>query len=118
MTKWIAPVIRLYLGQLTPEAVLAAADDLNENASPERVDLGDDQTVAQRELVKRGLTKKGQICQANFFSGELALQRGAKDEATRLFQLALTGCSKDFIEYGGANAELKALGENPPHTEQ
>jgi lipoprotein NlpI len=27
MTKWPAPVIRLYLGQLTPEAVLAAADD-------------------------------------------------------------------------------------------
>lgn len=27
MTKWPAPVVRLYLGQMTPEAVLAAADD-------------------------------------------------------------------------------------------
>src|SRR5262249_26315514 len=27
MTKWPAPVIRLYLGESTPEAVLAAADD-------------------------------------------------------------------------------------------
>src|SRR5262249_3331617 len=27
MTKWPGPLIRLYLGQGTPEAVLAAADD-------------------------------------------------------------------------------------------
>jgi hypothetical protein len=26
MTKWPAPVIRLYLGQMTPDSVLAAAD--------------------------------------------------------------------------------------------
>ena len=32
MTWWPAPVIRLYLGQLTPEALLAAADDANPRA--------------------------------------------------------------------------------------
>jgi tetratricopeptide (TPR) repeat protein len=86
MTKWPAPVFRLYLGQLTPEAVLAAADD------PE------------------SSTKNDRVCEVNFYSGELALQRGAKDEATRLFRSAASGCPKRFIEYEGAVAELKALG--------
>lgn len=86
MTKWPAPVIRLYLGQLTPEAVLNAADDPD------------------------ATTKKDRICEANFYSGELALQRGAKEKATKLFELAAKGCPKSFIEYDSAIAELKALG--------
>jgi tetratricopeptide (TPR) repeat protein len=89
MTKWPAPVIRLYLGQLTPEAVLAAADDPDSE------------------------TKKGQECETNFYTGELALQRGDKDGATRLFRLATAGCPKSFIEYDGAVAEIKALGLQP-----
>jgi lipoprotein NlpI len=84
-----APVIRLYLGQLTPEAVLAAADDPD------------------------ATTKKGQVCEANFYSGELALRQGKKDEATGLFRRATADCPKPFFEYDGANAELKALGKNP-----
>jgi lipoprotein NlpI len=58
MTKWPGPVIRLFLGQITPAAVLAAAD----NPNPE--------------------TQKGQVCEANFFSGDLALQRGASAHAS------------------------------------
>jgi tetratricopeptide (TPR) repeat protein len=90
MTKWPAPVIRLYMGQLTPEAVLAAADDT-------------DPTV-----------KRGHVCEANFYSGELVFQQGNKDEATRLFRLAVADCPKDSIAYESANAELKALGTSPP----
>ncbi len=86
MTQWPAPLIRLYLGQLTPEAVLAAAD-------------GPDPT-----------TNKGRNCEANFYGGELSLQRGAKDEAARLFRLAAADCPKSFIESDDANAQLKALG--------
>ena len=89
MTKWPGPVIRLYLGQLTPEAVLAAAEDPN------------------------AATKLGRICEANFYGGELALQQGKKDEAMRLFRLAATDCDKSFIEYEGAQAELKTLGVSP-----
>ena len=86
MTEWPAPIIRLYLGQMTPEAVLAAADDPDVN------------------------TRKRQVCDANFFIGELALQRGAKDEAVRLFRLAAAGCE----ETGGvATIELKALRAQP-----
>jgi lipoprotein NlpI len=87
MTKWPAPVIRLYLGQMTPEAVLAAAADHADAA-----------------------TKKGQVCEANFYSGQLALQKGAKEDATRLFRLAAADCPKGFIEWSAAKAELKALG--------
>jgi tetratricopeptide (TPR) repeat protein len=87
-TKWPAPVIRLYLGQLTPGAVLAAADDRSPN------------------------TKKGHVCEANFYSAQLALQQGAKAEAWRLFQLAAADCPKEFVEWPAANAELRALSEN------
>jgi lipoprotein NlpI len=89
MTKWPAPVIRLYLGQLTAEAVLAAADDPN----PE--------------------IKRGRICEANFYGGELALLNGAGGDAVRLLKLAASDCPKTFIEYDGASAELKLLGERP-----
>ena len=89
MTKWPAPVIRLFLGQTTPEAVLAAADDPNAK------------------------TKQGKVCEANFYTAELALQRRAKDEATRLLRRAATECGNGFTERAAANAELKALGANP-----
>jgi lipoprotein NlpI len=87
-TKWPAPVIRLYLGHLTPAAVLAAADAPNAD------------------------TKKGQVCEANFYSAQLALQQGAKAEAARLFHLAVADCPKGFVEWPAASAELRALGES------
>ena len=89
MTKWPAPVIRMFMGQMTPAAVLAAADD------------------------PTATTKKGQVCEANFYSGELALRNGAKDEALRLFRMAAADCPKSFNEWDAANAELKALGVAP-----
>ena len=89
MTKWPAPVIRLYLGQITPEAVLAAADNPNSD------------------------TKKDQVCEANFYTAEMFLQQGKREDATRLLQLAAADCPKKFTEYEGAIAELKALGVNP-----
>jgi lipoprotein NlpI len=89
MTTWPAPVIRLYLGEMTPEAVLAAADDPHAE------------------------TKARQICEADLLMGELALLRGPKDEAVRLFRLALTHCRKNTNPWTDAGAELKALGASP-----
>jgi lipoprotein NlpI len=89
MTKWPAPVIRLFLGETTPAAVLTAADDPDAN------------------------TKRGQVCEANFYSGELALQKGAKDEAAHLFRLAVEGCPSEFAEGPAGSAELNALDKNP-----
>jgi tetratricopeptide (TPR) repeat protein len=89
MTKWPAPVVRLYLGEMTPEAVLAAADDAD----------------AQ--------TGREQVCEANFYSGELVLMQGANEKAARLFRLAAADCPKNFTEWSAANAELRALGVTP-----
>jgi lipoprotein NlpI len=89
MTAWPAPVIRMFLGQMPPAAVLAAADDPD------------------------GMKKKGQVCEAIFYTGELALRQGAKNEAARLFRLAAGDCPRTFIEWFAANAELKALGVAP-----
>jgi lipoprotein NlpI len=88
MTKWPAPVIRLYLGELTPADVLAAADDRNADI------------------------KRDRVCEANLFIGELALQQGKNEEAARLFRLAAGDCPQHFVEWYAARAELKALGED------
>jgi lipoprotein NlpI len=89
MTKWPAPVIRMYLDQMTPTAVLAAADDPN------------------------AAKKIGQVCEANFYSGEWALRQGAKDEAARRFRVAARDCPKTLIEANAAVIELKRLGATP-----
>ena len=89
MKVWPAPVVKLFMDQMTPAAVIAAAD-------------GPDAT-----------TKKGRVCEAYFYSGEFSLTKGSKDEATRLFRLAASDCSHSFLEWEAANAELKALGVAP-----
>jgi lipoprotein NlpI len=88
MTKWPAPIVRLYLGKITPADANAAAEDPNTDI------------------------KKGQVCEANFYSGKLALQRGRKDDAKHLFELAVAECPRSFLEYGAANAELRTLRPN------
>jgi lipoprotein NlpI len=85
MTKWPAPIVRLYLGQITLADANSAAEDPN---------------VA---------VKKGQVCEANFYGGKLVLQHGKKDEAKRLFELAAAECPRSFLEYGAANADLRTL---------
>jgi lipoprotein NlpI len=85
MSKWPAPVVRLFLGEATPADVLAAAND------PDPA------------------TRRGQLCEANFYNGEFALQQGDKQEAARLFRLAAAGCSHEFVEAASANSELAAL---------
>jgi lipoprotein NlpI len=81
MTRWPAPVVRLYLGELTLPQTLAAAKGT--------ADL---------------------VCEVNFYAGELALAKNKKDEAVRLFQTAAAGCPAGLIEEVSAKAELKALG--------
>jgi lipoprotein NlpI len=86
MSKWPAPVVRLFLGETTPAAVLAAAED------PDPA------------------TRTGQMCEANFYNGEFALlQQGDRKEATRLFRLAAAGCPRQFVEGISAMSELAAL---------
>src|SRR6266700_1986452 len=86
MSAWPAPVIRLFLDQATSAGVLAAAND----SDPK--------------------TKQRQVCEANFYGGELALLRGEREEAARLFRLAASDCPRGSTEWSGASAELRALG--------
>jgi len=89
MTRWPAPVVRYYLGEITAEQLLAAADNPNADV------------------------RKRQVCDANFYSGELDLQQGRRADATQHLQFAVASCSKGFAEYEGAIAELKTLGASP-----
>jgi hypothetical protein len=91
MTKWPAPIIHMFLGQVTPAAVLIAADDPDAR------------------------TKKDQLCEANFYIAEFALQQGTNEEATRRFRVAAADCPHrfNFVEGAAAYAELKALGVSP-----
>lgn len=85
MTKWPAPIINLFLGTKTPEQVLDAAND----PDPRK--------------------RKGQLCEAHFYAAELTLQRGSREEALRLFDLAVADCPKTFIEKQAADFELSSL---------
>jgi lipoprotein NlpI len=87
MTVWPAPVIQLFMEQLTPAALLAAADD------PDTA------------------RKQAKVCDAIFYSGEFSLVKGLKDEATRLFRQAAGDCAQNYK--AAAVAELKALGVVP-----
>ncbi|HXO01808.1 MAG TPA: tetratricopeptide repeat protein [Stellaceae bacterium] len=89
MTVWPAPVVRLFLGQMTSEAVLAASDD-------------PDPTI-----------KRGHICETNFYTGELALLHDDRETATRLFSAATGDCPSSWSEWEAADAELKSLGMTP-----
>ena len=89
MTVWPAPLIRLYLGDATLNDVIEKAKDPDEKKSRE------------------------QLCEAHFYGGEWELQRGAKDDAIRLLRLASQKCPANFMEFGSARAELKALGIAP-----
>jgi lipoprotein NlpI len=90
MARWPAPIVRMFLGRMTPAEVLAAAGDPN------------------------AAKQAGQVCEANFYSGEWALRQGKKDEAGPLFKIAARDCPRTFIERDASIAELKALGDAIP----
>ena len=85
MTVWPAPVIRHFLGELNIEQTYGAAFDTDPK------------------------TKTAQTCEANFYSGELALLKKNKNEAQRLLKLAAGECPPSFIELTAAVAELIPL---------
>jgi lipoprotein NlpI len=82
MTIWPGPIIRHFLGEFTAAQTLAAAAD----EDPKK--------------------RQAQTCEANFYSGEFALLKKNKAEATRLFKLASNDCPLTFIESTAAIAEL------------
>jgi len=87
MKAWPAPVIRLFVGEIKQDAVLAAADDANPTV------------------------KQAHTCEANFYGGQYALIEGQRDEAQRLFETAAKDCPAGFLEGIAAIAELKGMGQ-------
>jgi lipoprotein NlpI len=85
MTMWPAPVIRHFLGELNVEQTIKAAAD----ADPK--------------------TKQAQTCEANFYSGELALLKKNRKDAQRLLKLASDECPPSFVESSAAIADLILL---------
>jgi lipoprotein NlpI len=81
MTTWPAPVIRLFLGQSTPDAVMAASDDPDPT------------------------TKRGHVRDANYYTGEVALLHGDHDGAVKLFSAASADCPSRWTEWEAADAE-------------
>jgi lipoprotein NlpI len=80
-TQWPFAAIELLLGRRTPEATMAAARS------------GD------------------QRCEAHYYIGEWQLMHDARADAIASFRHAAETCKRNFTEYYGAVAELKALGE-------
>lgn len=85
MTAWPAPIIRQLLGELSAEQTVAAA------SSPDPQ------------------VKTAQTCEANFYSGEIALLKKNKKDAHRMLKLAADNCPPSFVESTAALAELIPL---------
>ena len=83
--QWPWPVVAHYLGQLDAEKVLATADS-SESAK----------------------MRHDQACEANFYLGTIST-KGKEADAQRLLRAAAEECPKGFVEYAGANAELRRL---------
>ena len=87
--RWPAPIVGLFLGSNTPEAVQKAAVDLN--------------VVRQRD----------QRCEANFYIAQWHLLHGASAAAAALLRDARAMCPSSFIEHEGAVVELRRLEKTP-----
>jgi tetratricopeptide (TPR) repeat protein len=88
MKAWPAPIVRLFLGQSSPAATLAAAHDPNVT------------------------TQRLQVCLANYYTAEYYVLQGSKDEAARRYALAAHDCP-DLLQREPARAGLRSLGAQP-----
>jgi lipoprotein NlpI len=82
---WPRPVVGLYLGQLSPEAVRAAART-GEGREPHDHD-----------------------CEATFYLAEYQILRNEKDLALEMLKNSVNSCPKDFYEFYSAKVELSRL---------
>ena len=89
LTAWPAPLVRLFLGETSLAAALAAAHV-------------PDVTRSRRK-----------VCDVNLYGAEFAILQGRNDEALELYRLAAGECPSDFIEWTAANAALRELGVTP-----
>jgi hypothetical protein len=81
--------------------MVACREALNSGklTGPEQAVAYSNRGVSRRQNDPDPFKKKDQICEANFYSGELSLAKGLKEEATRLFRLAASECPHGFNEW-------------------
>lgn len=85
MTKWPAPVIQLFLGKISSDAVLQAAADKDPEKSAK------------------------QQCQANFYIAEYQAFHGQSETARKTFRQAAENCNPNYFLYvKSAQEELKS----------
>ena len=86
-TRWPGPIVAMYLGQITPQALVEAARDPDPTAQRERQ------------------------CEAFFYAGEQLMLAGQREAAARMFQSAVATRVTSYYEYASAKAELRRLGQ-------
>ena len=82
---WIAPVVKMLAGRITPSECLTAAEDKDEEKN------------------------KSKLCEAYYFIGQLHLIRREARAATECFEKCLATGQTLYLEYTGAEAELERL---------
>lgn len=86
LSKWPGPVIQLFLGNATTEAVLQAASDKDPGKSSE------------------------QQCEANFYIAEYQAFHGQREAAKKNFRLTGETCNRNYFLYvKSAQEDLKSL---------
>ncbi|MGB6535648.1 MAG: tetratricopeptide repeat protein [Xanthobacteraceae bacterium] len=85
-SQWPWPVVALFLGTMTPDAVAAAAQSANDTT-----------------------TRSGQVCEADFYTGIYQAASGNKSAAQPLLQAAAAACPADYLERKMAPLELTRL---------
>jgi lipoprotein NlpI len=78
-------IVSLFLEKTTPDALFLAA----KSSDPKK--------------------QKENLCEAQYYLGQHNLLRGNNSEARKLFSTAVETCPTSFVEYSGAQAELKRL---------
>jgi len=86
LTRWPGPVVALFLGQITPQAMIAAARDPDPSMQRER------------------------HCEAYFYAGEFYLIQGQRAAAVEMFQSAVATAVTSLFEHSSAKGELRRLG--------
>ena len=84
MNAWPAPLIRLFLGQIAPAAVLASAAHGNP------------------------ATQHTQVCEAHFYGAEFAVLKNAKQDAMQLYRQVESDCPRSLTAIA-ADAALRSL---------
>lgn len=86
LSKWPGPLLKLDLGKITADEVMAAAANAD------------------------AYIQKFQICEANYFTGEDALLKNQPTTALARFRAARDGCPRGVVGYAESLAELRRLG--------